>query len=77
MKFAIRLIIAVLFGLFAYVILSVVLGVVLENRWLSSGLSAALAIGAFLIALFGKGDPGGPNINGPGGIGPSNLDRDT
>lgn len=55
MKFAIRLIIAVLFGLFAYVLLSLVLGIVLENQWLSSGLSIVLAIAAFLIALFGKG----------------------
>lgn len=77
MKFAIRLIIAVLFGLFAYVLLSIVLGTVLENQWLSSGLSIVLAIAAFLIALFGKGSAGGPDINGPGGMGPTNFDRDT
>jgi hypothetical protein len=78
MKIAIRLIIAVLFGLFAYVLLSLVLGTVLENQGLSSGLSTVLAIGAFLIALFGKGAArGGSDINGPGGMGPSNFDRDT
>mgnify|MGYP001555344475 CR=1 FL=1 len=32
---------------------------------------------AVLFGLFGKGAPGGPDINGPGGMGPTNFDRDT
>ncbi|MEE2526343.1 hypothetical protein V0U79_08190 [Hyphobacterium sp. HN65] len=79
MKFAIRLIIALLFAAFAYVISSIVLGTLMGAGIVSQIIAGLIAIGFFLIALFGKPGAGRSNhfndnnFGGPGGPGPTTF----
>ena len=80
MKFAIRLIIAVLFGAFAYVVSSLVVGTLMGAGLVSQIIAAVIGIGFFLVALFGKPGAGrghhtgDNNFGGPGGPGPTTFD---
>lgn len=79
MKFAIRLIIALLFAAFAYVISSIVLGTLMGAGLVSQIIAGVIGVGFFLIALFGKPGKGRDshlndnNFGGPGGAGPTTF----
>jgi uncharacterized membrane protein len=74
MKFAIRLIVALLFAAFAYVISSIVIGTLMGAGLVSQIIAGVIALGFFLIALFGKPGAGRSkqfDDNNFGGPGPS------
>ena len=76
MKIAIRLIIAVLLTLFAYVLCSLVLGNLMGPGLVTQIIVGVSCVFVFLVVLFGKPSSGRGNFGGNdiGGPGPMNLD---
>jgi L-lactate permease len=75
MKLAIKIIVAILFAAFAYILSSLVLGMLMGPGLLPQTLSAVIGIAALLLGLFGKPGKGPDNqFGGPGGPGPMNID---
>lgn len=70
MNFIIRIIIAILFAGFAFVVTSIVFGNLIENKTLSFALSFGISALFLLFALFGTGRGGGGHggDHGSGGV---------
>ncbi len=64
LQWALRGVMATLFALFAYILLSLVIGIIFQNDLLTLAAGVLGALGSFLIVLFGNGRAGKSEVTG-------------